>query len=101
MRRRNRRRKPKTAKILRNHALRRAYERCGVAFSRDDILAMEKLIQSNKGTFLARQSHLRGLWRLEYNGLPVFAIYDKARSAITTFLTEEMARTHQTGTSVG
>ena len=102
MRNRKRPRKPKTARHLRTHALSRSFERYReAAFSRDDILAMEKMIQSNRGMFLVRQSKNRGLWKLLYKGHTVFVIYDKARSAITTFLTEEMAATHQPKTAVG
>ena len=59
------------------------------------------MIRSNQGTFLARQSQNRGLWQLEYEGVAIFAIYDKARSAITTFLTKEMADQHWARTASG
>ena len=101
MRRRHSRRKPKTAQQLRSHALGRAFGRCGVGFSTGDIIAMEELIRTGRGTHLVRQSNNRGLWKLEYKGGTVFVIYDKLRSAITTFLTKEMADSHLPPAGIG
>lgn len=68
------------------HALRRAYERFGALPHLGELIG---LIQQGKLRFVRRDSNRVTVWETEINGKLAWAVYDKERHTIVTFLYPE------------
>lgn len=76
----------KTRKDLFRHAKKRAKERYDLSLTNEDLNALVKLIQNNKGIFVKRMSLNRTMFLVEYKNQNLKVVYDKARHAVVTLL---------------
>jgi hypothetical protein len=71
------------------HAQRRALERYGIHCSYADLISIRDQIQSQRATFVERQSHRVTVWDLTHQQKEVRVVYDSQRKMIVTFLPPE------------
>lgn len=63
-------------------------------FSRDDLRELRAVIGAGKSPIVVRQSLARTVRRWDRaEGVTLYFVWDKTRSEVVTFLTEEMATT--------
>jgi hypothetical protein len=72
------------ASAQRHHTIKRASERLGLSLNKEQIEQLVKQIQTNKGTFLERQSNRVSAWLLSIQGSQFVAIYDSHRKTLAT-----------------
>lgn len=75
---------PKTGKVLRRHAARRAEERLGVKLTDDQLLKLGEQIRSGALECIGKVSKRRTLWKTTLNGIPAVLAYDHRRSTVAT-----------------
>ena len=81
----------KTAEHLQKHAQKRALTRYQIDLTQEEISRINNQITSERAFRLQKYSTNRSLWQIILpNGKPAFVVYDKKRSSIVTFLTEQM-----------
>jgi len=68
------------------HASRRAKQRFGINFGKDEQGQIKNLIQNGKATFLWRQSGRVTHWLVKHSDKLIHAVYDKERKQIITVL---------------
>ena len=76
------------------HAKRRALERYGVEFNREDLDRIIQQIRSKtRSISYFRITNRLSLHKVFYENIdvPLFVVYDKSRGTIATFLTQAMA----------
>lgn len=88
-RRRGHGRGPKTKKVLRSHAKRRAAERYGIFLGKEEQGRIVKDIQEGKATLLEKQSLRVSVWEVKVEGKIIPVCFDKKRQAIITCLPQE------------
>jgi hypothetical protein len=84
----------KTAEHLQKHAQKRALTRYQIDLNQEEISRINNQIADRRAFLLEKYSLNRSLWQVILpNGRPAFVVYDKKRSSIVTFLTEQMVIT--------
>lgn len=83
------RRTPKSKKVLRIHARRRAYQRFGVLLTTDAIERIAKDIRNGRAKFFDRQSNTVTRWIVKLADKEVAVVYDKPRKTIRTVMPVE------------
>ena len=71
------------------HALKRAHQRYGKAFRKQDLAQMRNLIWKGESSFIRKLSCSRSQHCVNYQGQNYMVVYDKSRNQICTFLPEE------------
>lgn len=79
-----------TSQEVLHHAQQRAWERYHIRLKPEVILYYAKRIANNDTgtdlTFFKRLTLDRTIWRIEYKGFPMYAMYNKVYHSIETFL---------------
>lgn len=78
------------AQTQRRHAIRRAHERHGLQLTRQDLNDIVRQIQSDKATFVERQSLRVSLFDVVVHERSVRVVYDRQRKTIVSFLPESL-----------
>ncbi len=76
-----------------DHAIKRAEERYGSKFSKNDIYEICKKIRNNKTISVGKDGRItntRSFHVVEYLGKKYSVIYDRERQTLSTFLPEEV-----------
>ena len=82
--------KPKTkAQAQVAHVKKRIWQRHGFVADSVDLSTMVRMIQSNEGEFIMRQSNRVSIWGLYYHGMYMVVVYDRNTKNITTALPPE------------
>lgn len=77
---------PPKAQSERVHAKKRAEERFGVTLNRHDIRDIVYQIQNHSAIFVEKQSQRVSVFVVNLKGIQAFAVYDRVRQTIITFL---------------
>lgn len=77
------------------HAKRKAFQRYGVTLNRIDYRNLVHKIQEGKAIRLYRQSNRVTIWKVDFNGTSMIAVYDSARKTICSFLSPDMDFIHR------
>ena len=64
--------------------------RFGIDLKRYEYEELCGMIHRNEGEYIAKYSNSRTIWKLLYGGKTIYAIYDKSRNQIASFLTPRM-----------
>lgn len=72
------------------HCLRRIKERFNLELCLNDVNHIIAKIQSGDATFIEKQSLRCSLFRVHFNDIELFVVYDKSRKMIATCLTRDM-----------
>lgn len=70
------------ANAQRYHTVKRASERFGLYLSDSNVTDIVKFIQSNKATFLERQSNRVTVWLMALEGINIVVVYDSQRKEL-------------------
>ena len=74
------------------HARKRAEERFGLSLSSADTRFIIEMIQSGEARHIEKQSNRLSVFAVPYGIRTLFAVYDRQRKTVVTFLTEEMVK---------
>lgn len=75
----------------RAHSKRRAWERFGLKFNRDNLKEIVHLVQTQHGIHIQRASNSRSMWAIKYKGQKLYVAYDKNTKTIATIMPLEYA----------
>jgi len=77
----------------RKHAKMRASQRYQLTLNKDKLRVICKQIQEGKGAkYVARQSFRVTIWEVTYEGKNLWAVYDRMRHTVVTFLPPSLTR---------
>ncbi|MFQ5774016.1 MAG: hypothetical protein ACE5GS_05835 [Kiloniellaceae bacterium] len=70
----------------RRHALRRAWQRLGLALARPDLRAIERRVADGEAALVRRHDDGRAVYRARWRNRPVYVVYDHDLGCAVTFL---------------
>jgi len=78
-------------RACRRHAIRRAWERCGLALAMPDVKTIEGIIDAGRAVLIRSGETNRPVFKVPYRKLQLFVCYDLTLKSAVTFLTSAQA----------
>jgi hypothetical protein len=87
--RRERPRKKRKRPFMLLHAKKRAFQRYGLILEDGDLQKIENKIRKGNAELQYKQSNAISVWKVDYRGREIVAVYNKKQKALSTLLTRK------------